>query len=136
VLRHVPIGQKEGTVKTGGAPRADSDRLRLARERAAVDSKIEAMLTAIEDGFYNPSMKERMAALEDGFYNPSMKERMAALEAEKLVLQSRLDQDGRRTAGALESQSQRDLRREGGETGGPMNAPDTRDEAGAATDIR
>jgi hypothetical protein len=55
---------------------ADRDRLRLARERAAVDRKIEAMLKAIEDGFYNPSMKERMAALE----------------AEKLVLQSRLDQ--------------------------------------------
>ncbi|MGZ9112068.1 MAG: hypothetical protein ACXW3X_13560 [Rhodoplanes sp.] len=52
--------------------------MRLERDLAAVDRKIEAMLKAIEDGLYNSSMKQRMTALE----------------TEKFVLQSRLDQLG------------------------------------------
>jgi site-specific DNA recombinase len=57
---------------------ADRERVRLQRDLAAVDRKIEAMLKAIEDGLYNSSMKQRMAALE----------------SEKVTIQARLDQLG------------------------------------------
>ena len=41
-----------------------ADRAGLEGRLAAVERKIAAMIRAIEDGLYQPSMKERMAALE------------------------------------------------------------------------
>ena len=38
--------------------------LRVEKKRVAIERKIEALITAIEDGLYEPSMKERMQELE------------------------------------------------------------------------
>ena len=45
---------------------AEQDRRSKERELAAVMRKIDAILKAIEDGMYTPSMKDRLLALEDG----------------------------------------------------------------------
>ena len=42
---------------------AAADRAGLGGRLAAVERKIAAMIRAIEDGLYQPSMKDRMAAL-------------------------------------------------------------------------
>ena len=47
------------------ATERESRRSQLAHDLAAIERKIEGMFRAIEDGLYNPSMKERMAALEE-----------------------------------------------------------------------
>ena len=49
----------------------------LARDLRAVERKIEGLMKAIEDGLYNPAMKERMAVLE----------------RERDVIRERLDRD-------------------------------------------
>ena len=51
------------------AARAEHDRRRKAyqdqaRQRADLDRRADAILKAIEDGFYQPAMKERMAAID------------------------------------------------------------------------
>ena len=43
---------------------ANADARALRRQLTKVENKIAAMLKAIEDGMYNPSMKKRMTALE------------------------------------------------------------------------
>ena len=43
---------------------AGADRDKVKRQLTQTEKKIAAMLTAIEDGMYHPSMKEKMAALE------------------------------------------------------------------------
>lgn len=43
---------------------AGADRDKVRRQLTQTEKKITAMLTAIEDGMYHPSMKEKMAALE------------------------------------------------------------------------
>jgi len=47
------------------AAETERQRAQLAHDLAAVERRIEGMLRAIEDGLYNPSMKDRMAALEE-----------------------------------------------------------------------
>ncbi|MPN10773.1 hypothetical protein SDC9_158070 [bioreactor metagenome] len=42
-----------------------AERARAERELAEVEKKIAGFLSAIEDGMYHPSMKEKMAVLED-----------------------------------------------------------------------
>ena len=49
---------------TALARAAAADRAGLDGRLAAVERKIAAMIRAIEDGLYQPSMKDRMAALE------------------------------------------------------------------------
>ncbi len=46
------------------AAEAEQDRRSREREHAAVRRKIDAILKAVEDGMYTPSMKERLCALE------------------------------------------------------------------------
>ena len=77
-----------------------------------------------------------LTAIEDGFYNPSMKERLAALEAEKLVLQSRLDQTDAALPVRLNPNLSAIYAEKVAKLADALNAPDTRDEAGAATDVR
>jgi hypothetical protein len=48
------------------AVEAEQDRRSRERELATVMRKIDAILKAVEDGMYTPSMKERLLALEDG----------------------------------------------------------------------
>ena len=43
---------------------AGADREKASRDLAKAEKKIASILTAIEDGMYHPSMKEKMAALE------------------------------------------------------------------------
>ncbi len=93
---------------------ADRERVRLERELAAVDRKIEAMLKAIEDGFYNPSMKQRMTALE----------------SEKLVLQSRLDQLGAAPPIRLHPNLSAVYTEKVARLADALNAPETKAEAG------
>ncbi|MBN8190510.1 recombinase family protein, partial [Salipiger thiooxidans] len=49
------------------AAQADTQaaRAKAGRELAQVEKKIAGLLSAIEDGMYHPSMKEKMAGLED-----------------------------------------------------------------------
>ncbi|MCA0851371.1 recombinase family protein, partial [Salipiger thiooxidans] len=49
------------------AAQADTQaaRTKAERELAQVEKKIAGLLSAIEDGMYHPSMKEKMAGLED-----------------------------------------------------------------------
>ena len=42
----------------------EANKAQLARDFRAVERKIDGLMKAIEDGLYNPTMKERMAALE------------------------------------------------------------------------
>ena len=57
---------KEFTAEiTRHAPEAEIDRRNQELELTAVTRKIDAILKAIEDGMYTPSMKERMLTLED-----------------------------------------------------------------------
>ena len=56
---------EEFQAEVNRASREVEDRLaELRRERALIESKIEHMLRAIEDGMYAPAMKDRMLTLE------------------------------------------------------------------------
>ena len=47
------------------ASEAERERLGREQEQAAVNRKINAILKAVEDGMYTPSMKDRLLALEE-----------------------------------------------------------------------
>ena len=93
---------------------ADRERLRLERERSATRRKIEAMLKAIEDGFYTSSMKERMTALE----------------AQTLVMQSRLDQLGTAPPVRLHPNLSALYAEKVAKLADALNTPDTRERGG------